>query len=409
MPTGLPARPIAGDRTSVMKFDGSSFETRERFGPVCQWLRRRLDQGGPRHRIVCVVSAPSGLTEQFRDTLLALNQTPSDRLIDAGLPLADSLGAVLFAAALQAHGISATVAMGPQIGLRTDTNYTRARLQGINLAALRRELVQHQLVVVPGGQGSATRGGQTTWLGRNSADLSAIALAAALGEEELEVYSDMPGLFSCDPDIVANAMLIPRVPYAQAIQMWTSGAKAPHQRALEHALQNRLRIVFRRNHGNFEPGTVLVADAAFHSAIVPDARSQTFEADISTAEDAARQLAGVDVPHVLMPGTKEGMRRLVVTSGFFDAWHFLAIERRLPVVRQDTLLLTRVRLDGGVKRELVAPSALAGRARELHDIHCEPGLTPTRAPAQTPAPPSAAQLLNARLAVLAHAQVASHA
>ncbi|MGK6307475.1 amino acid kinase family protein [Variovorax sp. DT-64] len=392
-----------------MKFDGSSFATREHFGPVCQWLRRRLDEGGPRHRIVCVVSAPSGLADQYRDTLLALNQRPSDRLVDAAMPLADSLGAVLFAAALQAHGISATVAMGNQIGLRTDIHYTRARLQAVNLAALRRKLVQHQVVVVPGGQGAAIRGGETTWMGRDSADLSAVALTAALGEEELEIYSDLPGVHTCDPNIVDRATLLPRLPYAQAIQMSTSGAKVLHHRAVDHALQNRLRIVFRRNHGNFETGTVLVADAAFRPVIVADAHSQTFEASIGTAEDAARELAAADVPHVLMPGAHEGTRRVVVTCGLFDAWQFLAGERRLPVVRQDTRLLTRVRLDGGVKRELVAPSVLVARARELHDIHCVPGSPPARARAETRAPLPAAQPLSASLSVLDRANVPSHA
>jgi hypothetical protein len=319
MPTELQAGPSADDTTSVMKFGGSSFATSEHFGPVCQWLRCRLDEGGPRHHIVCVVSAPSGLTEQYRDTLLALNRTPSDRLIDAGLPLADSLGAVLFAAALQAHGIRATVALGNQIGLRTDAQYTRARLLRVNLTALR---------------------------------------------------------------------------------------------AVEHALQNRLRIVCRRNHGSFETGTVLVPDAAFQPAIVPDARSQTFEADIVTAEEAAQQLAAADVPHVLMPGTQEGTRRVVVTCGFFDAWHFLATERQLLVVKQNTLLLTRVRRDGGIERELVAPLALAARARELHDIHCAPAYAQARSQveiqAQTQAPSPTAQPLSARLAVLSRAGVTSH-
>ncbi|VTU22735.1 amino acid kinase family protein [Variovorax sp. RA8] len=356
MPTELQARASAGDRTSVMKFDGSSFATREHFGPVCQWLRRRLDEGGPRHRIVCVVSAPSGSAEQYRDTLLA-------------------------------HGISATVVAGNRIGLRTGVDYPRVRPQGINLTVLRQQLTQHQVVVVvPGGQASATRGGETTWRGTNSSDLSAIALAAALGEEELEIYSDVPGVFSCDPGIVDSATLIPRLPYAQAIQMATSGAKVLHHRAVQHALQNRLRVVCRRNRGNFETGTVLVADAAFQPAIVADARSQTFEASIGAAEDVAQQLAAADVPHVLMPGMQEGTRHVVVTCGFFDAWHFLATERQLPVVKQDTMLLTRVRLDGGVKRELVAPSALAARARELHHIHCAPASPQTRAPAETSAP-----------------------
>lgn len=404
MPTGLQAQPSAGGRTSVMKFGSSSFATPEHFGPVCQWLRRRLDEGGPCHRIVCVVSAPSGPIEQYRDTLLALSQTPSDHLVDAGLPQADSLRAVLLATALQAHGISATVAMGNQVGLRTDTHYIRARLQGVNLAALRRQLVQHPVVVVPGGQASATRSGETTGMGRNRSDLSAIALTAALGEEELEIYSDVPGVFNCDPNIVDSATLIPRLPYAQAIEMSMSGAKVLHPRAIDHALQNRLRIVCRRNHGNFETGTVLVADAAFQPAIVPAARSQTFEASIGTVQSAAQQLAAADVPHVLMPGTHEGTRRVVVTCGFFDAWHFLATECQLPMVKQETLLLTRVRLNGAVKRELVVPSTLAARARELHDIHCAMGSPQTRTHTETQAPSPAAQPLSARLAVLARAK-----
>ncbi|WP_083944363.1 amino acid kinase family protein, partial [Variovorax sp. WDL1] len=307
-----------------------------------------------------------------------------------------------------AHGISATVAMGNQIGLRTDTNYTRARLQGVNLAALRRQLVPHQVVVVPGGQASAARSGETTWMGRNSSDLSAIALTAALGEEELEIYSDVPGVLDCDPTMVVDAALIPRLSYAQAIEMSVSGAKVLHHGAIEHALQNRLRIVCRRNHGNFETGTVLVADAAFQPAVVPDARSQTFEASIGTARDAAQQLAAADVPHVLMPGTQEGTRRVVVTCGFFDAWHFLATERQLPVVKQDTLLLTRVRLDGGVKRELVAPSALAARARELHDIHCAPASPLPQAQAETHASSPTPQPLSVRLGVQDRAKVPSH-
>ncbi len=398
----------AYDTPSVMKFGGSSFATQAHFGPVCGWMRRRLWQRGPRHRIVCVVSAPSGLTEQYRDALVALNPTSTDRLVDAGLPLADSLGAVLVAAALQAHGVSATVTLGNQIGLRTDTNYTRARLQSVELAPLHRHLDQHQVVVVPGGQAAAVHTGETTWMGKNSSDFSAIALAAALDCEQLEIYSDVPGVFSCDPNIVASASLIPRLPHAQAIQMSTSGAKVLHHRAVEHALQRRLRIVCRRNHGDFEAGTVLEPDAAFEPAIVPDARSQTFIASTATAEKAAEQLANASVPHVLLPGTGDGTRRrrLVVTCGFFDAWHFLVTQRHLSMTKEDTLLLTRLRRDGGIERELVAPSALANRARELHDAHCSAAAPQTHR--QQGAASPAAQQLSARLAVLSQPGGHSH-
>jgi aspartate kinase len=348
---------------SVVKFGGSSFATPAHFAPVCRWIEQRLQERGPEHRVVCVVSAPTGLTEQYREMLLAQNANPSDRLIDAALPLADSLGATLVAAALQAQGVSATVTLGSEIGLRTDTNYTRARLQTVDGESMRRALQAHRVVVVPGGQASAAATGETTWMGKNSSDLSAMALAAAWGLSELDVCSDVPGVYSCDPNIVGEAVLLPRLTHGQVIEMSTSGAKVLHHRAVQHALQHGLRMVCRRNHGAFDVGTVLESEGRFEAVVVPDARSQSFSGSEADLTEAARRLAAAAVTHCLLPG------RLVVTCGFFDAWHFLAVEQRLALQPEPEQLITVVRPDGSVQRELVAPQRLAPRARELHALH----------------------------------------
>lgn len=370
------------DTPSVMKFGGSSFATQARIEAVCQWIGQRLEERGRDHRVVCVVSAPSGLTEQYRETLLKLNPTPSDRLIDAGLPLADSLGAVLVAAALQAQALSATVTLGNQIGLRTDRNYTRARLESVDLSSLRRELQTHQVVVVPGGQAASALTGETTWMGKNSSDLSAIALAAALGCEALEIYSDVPGVYSCDPNIVASAYLLPALSHQQAVSMSRSGAKVLHHRGVEHAQAHSLRIVCRRNHGEFEVGTVLTVGATPTPAVIPDARSQVFSGLEAVIDQAARELEVAGVPHLLVDDAQAG-RRLVITCGFFDARHFLLTERQLDLVEQDLRLLSVIGPDGGILRELVPTADLVNRARASHAGHCTAermSLGPVRAP-----------------------------
>jgi aspartate kinase len=374
MPTRDPALADAGqavgvpDSLSVMKFGGSSFATRAQIAGVCEYIRTRLADQGPQHRIICVVSAPSGLTEQYRDTLLALNPTPSDRLIDAGLPLADSVGSVMVAGALQALGVGATVAHGSQIGLRTDRNYTRAQLQDTVRAPLAALLARHQVVVVPGGQAAAADTGETTWMGKNSSDLSAIALAAAFGCDTVEIHSDVPGVYSCDPNMVPEAYPIPRLSHGQAVNMSIAGAKVLHHRGVQFALNNGVRIVCRGNSGDFATGTILSGDGTIAAAVVPDARSQVFGGDGQQIANAADALERASVPFVLVR-LADGTARLVVTCGFFDAPHFMA-QRHIVLELLALRLVSVITADGAILRELVTPAELAARTQALHRIYC---------------------------------------
>lgn len=352
---------------SVMKFGGSSFATPARFEPVVDCLATQAKQ----QRVVCVVSAPSGLTERYRDTLLSFNAAPSDRLVDAGLPLADSLGAVLVAGALQARGLSATVALGNQTGLRTDRNPMRARLLEVDLSPLQRLLSEHAIVVVPGGQASALDTGETTWLGKNSSDLSAIALAARFGCAEVTIHSDVPGVFSSDPAVVSAAHMLPRLPHRQAMAMSLAGAKVLHHRAVEHALEHGLRIVCRANTGACELGTVLETAGAEHPVVVPDARSQVFAGDAAAVAEGLARLADIDVTTVEMPGSAPALRRLVVTCGFFDAEQFLLHRHRLPLHAEASKLVSVLGVAGAPLRELVAPQQLRERSAQLHRRYCE--------------------------------------
>ncbi|MGA7814772.1 hypothetical protein [Caballeronia sp.] len=356
------------EKLSVMKFGGSSFATRSDVSSVCQWLGRQLDERGPAARIVCVVSAPSGLTEQYRDTLLSFNPTPSDRLLDAGLPLADSLGAVLVAAALQALGIRANVALGNQIGLMTDRNYTRARLQSVDTEPLRRELVEHQIVLIPGGQAAAHETGETTWLGKNSSDLSAIALAAAFGCGELEIFSDVPGVYSCDPNVVQQAYLLPHLSYSQAVKMSSSGAKVLHHRGVAYAQQHGVRLICRSNRDDFGIGTILSDQAPATAAVIPDARSQVFSGSLTQLDQAAKALENGDIAYIRQ-SESEGRSWLAIPCGFFDATAFFK-QHHVRVEPMDTQMISVLTETGELLHSLVSPAQLREFSVRLHQEYC---------------------------------------
>lgn len=407
-PARSPAAPIEGKlpmnaSLSVMKFGGSSFATEEKILTVCEYIRQRLAQNGPEHRILCVVSAPSGLTEQYRATLLSLNPTPSDRLIDAGLPLADSLGAVLVAAALQAMHVTAGIAFGNQIGLRTDRNYTRAQLVQTVVEPLRDALASHQVVVVPGGQAAAVDTGETTWMGKNSSDLSAIALAVAFGLDAVEIYSDVPGVYSCDPNMVPEAYPIASLSHRQAVEMSMAGAKVLHHRGVQFAMEHAIRIVCRGNSGDFSIGTVLSGEDAMAAAVIPDARSQVFGGDARQIAIAVDALSSASVPLVQVQAA-DGTTRLCITCGFFDARHFLA-QRNITLEAQELRLLSVITPDGSILRQLVAPAELTTRAAVLHRRHC--GAAAKQTPAVSAAAAAAVPLAQ-RLAALATTGATSH-
>jgi aspartate kinase len=269
---------------------------------------------------------------------------------------------------------------------------------------MRSQLENHQVVVVPGGQASAIDTAETTWMGKNSSDLSAIALAAAFECEEIEIYSDVPGVYSCDPHIVAEAALLPYLPHAQAIEMSISGAKVLHHRAVQHALHSDLRIVCRRNHGDFDIGTVLQTDGRFEPVVVPDMRSQCFAGAHATVEEAARLLDAAAVPHRVLPGPEAATRRLVVTCGFFDAVHFLKVEHGLALREEALKLVTVIAGDGGIVRELVAPAEAAERANRLHAEHC----TPADSKAPRADPTGEAKVMASALRAIHNATGASH-
>lgn len=307
---------------SVCKFGGSSFVNPARYRAIAGDLASRAAQG---ESLVVVVSAPPGLTEDWRIRLTGICPHPAEETIAGLLPRADTVGAFLLQAALDGVGMRSRVLTGPELGIVTDSNFCRARIRSVELGRLRRLLDEGRIVIIPGGQ-AVNDDLQLTWLGKNSSDLSAIAIAAALGVDHVDIHSDVEGIYSSDPGIVPDARLLRRVSPDDAITMSLAGAKVLHHGGVSRARQAGLAIRCRANTGDYRIGTI-VGDAPPVRAVVPDVRSLVLAFDDAADQTKAiRTLAEADVPTVMVetanPG--DGGPTLVVTCGFFDAVSFLA-------------------------------------------------------------------------------------
>ena len=344
----------------VLKFGGSSFAGEDQFRRVSRYLQRCVAQGD---KLVVVVSALPGATEELRQHGLRLNPAPSGATIDSLIPLADTIGAALVRAALEAEQLRVTTLYGAQLGMLTDANYSRVRILAIDPAPLGAALDDHDIVVVPGGQGRNARGEQT-WLGKNSSDLTAVALAGALGLRRAEIYSDVCGVYSSDPRVVSGTTLIEGMSYDAAIAMSLRGAKVIHHGSVRHAQHHGVEIVCRLNRDDFRIGT-RIGTGGSPAAVVLDERSilVAFEAAAELGR-AAAALAALEVPFVIPPPERHHL--LAITCGFFDVPRFLR-EHQLGGVALERHLVSEFLHDGRIHHHVPGHGEAHALAQQLHD------------------------------------------
>lgn len=302
----------------VLKFGGSSVRTSADYSRLAEALSERIERTG---RLVVVVSAQPGQTEQLRERLHEVDPQPHDATAAGLLTLADTVSAHLLCAALHAHNRSAVVLAGHQLGITTTRNPMRARVERLDPAPLRRALEEHEVVVVPGGQAADERG-RPTWLGKNSSDLSAILVASALGAPECEIHSDVDGIYSADPNLVTGARMLRDVSYASASTMSLHGAKVLHRRAVQLAEKASIAIVCRHNQPPFRSGTLISAAGAPVQAVIHNPGSVVLafgnpaEADLAHSVLRAQNVDSArleDGPHV------------AVVHCYLDLDHFAAL------------------------------------------------------------------------------------
>lgn len=305
-------RTRANAPVAVLKFGGSTFRSPAAYGDLAAGLDARIRAEG--RSLVVVVSAMQGETEGLRDRLHAVNPHPEDPTTAGLLTTADLLSAHLLATALHRTGRSATVLAGHQVGLTTNSSFLWARVTGTDPAPLLKALESHEIVVVPGGQ-AADAQGRPTWLGKNSSDLSALAVAAAVRSDTCEIHSDVDGIYTSDPHLVTGARLLPHVSYNMAALMSLHGARVLHRRAVQLALRHRIEIVLRYNRAPYTVGTRIGTGGDQMSAVVFNQRSAVLGYADDALADAAHHafhLAGIGTVR------QNGGPRVAVVGGYVD-------------------------------------------------------------------------------------------
>ncbi len=247
----------------VQKFGGTSVGTIERIQKVTQRIARCVQQG---HQVVVVVSAMGKETDRLVALAQAISSNPSQRELDMLLSTGEQVSIALLAMALQEEGTPAVSLTGAQVGIVTESIHNQARILSIRTERIFKHLEQGQVVVVAGFQGVTQEAGPTgsafgsevTTLGRGGSDTSAVALAAALKAQCCEIYTDVPGILTTDPRLVACASLLSEVTSDEMLELASLGANVLHPRAVEIARNYGVPLVVRSSWSD-KPGTQVVS------------------------------------------------------------------------------------------------------------------------------------------------------
>src|SRR5438045_1573446 len=238
-----------------MKFGGTSVADAER---IKRAARRIVSQRENGRRVVAVLSARGQTTDELMAMAEEVSPTPDPREMDMLLSTGERISCALCAMAINDLGHRAISLTGSQAGIVTDTSHTKARIVDVRANRIREALDGDLIVLVAGFQGVSTSYDVTT-LGRGGSDTTAVALAAALGAEVCEIYTDVAGVFSADPRIVPDARKLPVVSFEEMLEMAASGARVLQLRSVEYARTHGVRIHCRSSFSE-DPGTFVVGE-----------------------------------------------------------------------------------------------------------------------------------------------------
>ena len=237
----------------VMKFGGTSVGDVERIRAVAQRVKREVDAGT---EVAVVVSAMAGATNQLVDWVRDISRFHDAREYDAVVASGEQVTSGLVALALQEAGVSARSWQGWQIPIVTDDAHGKARIARIDTDEMEKRFQQGMVAVIAGFQGIGPDNRLTT-LGRGGSDTTAVALAAALKADRCDIFTDVDGVYTTDPRIVAKARKLDKITYEEMLEMASLGAKVLQIRSVEMAMKHRVRLQVLSSF-NDAPGTLVV-------------------------------------------------------------------------------------------------------------------------------------------------------
>jgi len=268
----------------VQKFGGTSVADLDRIRNAACRVKREVDDG---NEVAVVVSAMAGATNQLVEWTRQMDRLHDAREYDVVVASGEQVTAGLMALSLQALGVNARSWLGWQIPIRTDGVHGKARIEAIDTGELVQHFAEGQVAVVAGFQGVGPHGRITT-LGRGGSDTSAVALAAALKAERCDIFTDVDGVYTTDPRIVAKAQKLHKITYEEMLEMASQGARVLQTRSVEMAMNHRVRLQVLSSFSDV-PGTLVVdEDEIVEQRIVSGIAYSRDEAKITVQRVADR-------------------------------------------------------------------------------------------------------------------------
>ena len=247
----------------VQKYGGTSVGNPER---ILNVARRVIATQAEGHQVVVVVSAMSGVTDGLIKLAREVSSNPSEREMDVLLSTGEQTTIALTAMAIQGLGHKSVSLTGAQAGIVTSEVHTKAKITTIDPERVHEELKGGNIVVVAGFQGETAEGSITT-LGRGGSDLTAIAIASAIKADLCQIFTDVDGVYTCDPRLVPSAKKITEISYDEMLEMASSGSKVMQSRSVEFA--KKFGVIFEvRSSFNQNPGTIVKEETESMEAVV---------------------------------------------------------------------------------------------------------------------------------------------
>lgn len=352
----------------VQKYGGTSVGNIERIENVAEKVIGWRERG---YGVVVVVSAMSGETDRLIGLAKGIAPRPHPRELDVLLATGEQVTIALLCIALEKRGCSARSYTGGQVRILTDNAFNKARIQDVEIDAMRADLDAGRVVVVAGFQGVDEEGNITT-LGRGGSDTTGVALAAALGADECQIYTDVDGVYTTDPRVVPDARRLDRITFEEMLEMASLGSKVLQIRSVEFAGKHNvpLRVLSTFQEG---PGTLITLEEAFEvesleKAVISGIAFNRDEAKITVLGVPDRpgiafnilgpvSDANIEVDMIIQNIGRDG------TTDFTFTVHRNDYERTLEILRERTPQLNAREVSGDSK---IAKLSLVGIGMRSH-------------------------------------------
>ncbi len=264
----------------VQKFGGPSVGDLDRIRNVAERVAKTYDEGND---MVVILSAMSGETDRLLDMAAKITKIPDSREVDALVSTGEQVSVSLMAITLRAMGYKACSMLGAQAEIFTDSSHTRARILDIKASRIKKLLEDRNIVIVAGFQGVDEQGDITT-LGRGGSDTSAVAVAAALRAVRCEIFTDVDGIYTADPNICSKARKLDRISYDEMLEMASLGAKVLQIRSVEFAKKYDVPIHVRSSFSEEDGTMVVYEDANMEKVVVSGVTHNKNEARITLSK-----------------------------------------------------------------------------------------------------------------------------